>query len=135
MKFPNSVSLIVHPLIASTVSATQHRQRCTATDSCWPEEDVWQEFNQTVSGRLLRSVPSAAVCHEERYNASACAVAKENWANTYWRTNQTGGYTAILWELGPDGQCFINSTKAAPCDQGMGRFSCLFLFLFHIVFT
>lgn len=121
MKIPNFLCLVALPLVSATTDSTEQRRRCTAADSCWPEEDVWRAFNKTVSGNLVRSVPSAAVCHEERYNAAACTVAKENWASSYWRANQSGSYMAMLFELGPDGQCFINSPKEAPCDQGLGR--------------
>ncbi|KMP02044.1 hypothetical protein CISG_09300 [Coccidioides immitis RMSCC 3703] len=96
-----------------------HRQRCSYGDSCWPTEGEWQSFNASVSGHLIRTYPSAAVCHAERYDDAKCTAAKENWLDSFWRTNQTGAYSAILWELGENGQCFIDSPRDAPCDQGI----------------
>ncbi|KAJ5161827.1 hypothetical protein N7492_007219 [Penicillium capsulatum] len=96
----------------------QSRRRCTYGDDCWPSVDTWNQFNATVGGRLIRSVPSAAVCHTQRYNAKQCALAKSSWLDSFWRTNQTGAYAAILWEMGETGQCFVDTAVDALCDQG-----------------
>ncbi|WEW60423.1 hypothetical protein PRK78_005909 [Emydomyces testavorans] len=115
-------ALIFQPLLLTlplSSVAVEHRRRCSYGDSCWPTESEWIAFNSSISGRLIRTYPSAAVCHTERYDDAQCAVAKENWSNSFWRTNQTGAYTAILWELGEKDQCFIDSPRAAPCDQGI----------------
>ncbi|KAE8391183.1 FAD binding domain protein [Aspergillus alliaceus] len=106
-------------LSAAAGAQGQHRRRCTFGQDCWPDAQTWNDFNATVGGRLIRSVPSAAVCHTERYNADQCADAKKSWLDSFWRTNQTGAYSATLWEMGPTGQCFINTSTSAPCDQGI----------------
>jgi hypothetical protein len=108
-------------LLSTAVGAqSQPRRRCAYGDDCWPSVDTWNQFNTTVGGKLIRSVPSAAVCHAGRYNADQCAVAKSSWLDSFWRTNQTGAYAAILWEMGYTGQCFIDTAVEAPCDQGIG---------------
>ncbi|KOC15294.1 FAD binding domain protein [Aspergillus flavus AF70] len=106
-------------LSVATDAQTQPRRRCAHGDDCWPDTQTWNDFNATVGGRLIRSVPSAAVCHTERYNADKCSVAKESWLDSFWRTNQTGAYSATVWEMGQTGQCFINTSASAPCDQGI----------------
>jgi hypothetical protein len=68
----------------------------------------------------VRTYPAAAVCHGQTYDAEECKVARAEWDNSFWRTNQTGAYTAIVWELG-NGQCFINSSRNDPCQPGLGR--------------
>ncbi|KAK2741352.1 hypothetical protein FQN57_005636 [Myotisia sp. PD_48] len=118
MKTSNFQNLLVFSFLLSGSDAA-HRRRCSAGDQCWPKENTWNRFNATVSGHLVRTYPSAAVCHEAQYNAAQCVVAKERWADSTWRTNQTGAYAAILWELGETGQCFINTPREAPCDQGI----------------
>jgi hypothetical protein len=108
-------------LLSTTVGArNQIRRRCAYGDDCWPSIDIWNQFNATVGGKLVRSVPSAAVCHTERYNADQCAAANSSWLDSFWRTNQTGAYAAIVWEMGNSGQCFIDTAVEAPCDQGIG---------------
>ncbi|KAF7588253.1 hypothetical protein BBP40_005975 [Aspergillus hancockii] len=107
-------------IISTAVDAQgQSRRRCAYGDDCWPDTQTWNDFNATIGGKLIRSVPSAAVCHIERYDAEQCAVAKESWLDSFWRTNQTGAYSAIVWEMGKTGQCFINTPVGALCDQGL----------------
>ncbi|EAW22098.1 FAD/FMN-containing protein [Aspergillus fischeri NRRL 181] len=96
-----------------------HRRRCAYGDDCWPDSQTWNDFNATVGGRLIRSFPSAAVCHTRRYNANQCNIAKKSWLDSFWRTNQTGAYSATVWEMGNTGQCFMDTPVSAPCHQGL----------------
>lgn len=122
-----SVMLIQTPLTALTLLSTaagqsqsQPRHRCTNSDACWPTPEIWNQFNTTLGGKLIRSFPSAAVCHRPRYNPNQCAVAKRSWLDSFWRTNQTGGYAVMVWEMGEAGRCFIDTPVEAGCDQGIG---------------
>ncbi|PGH10938.1 hypothetical protein AJ79_05184 [Helicocarpus griseus UAMH5409] len=103
---------------AISTTTRHHRRRCAFGDRCWPDAGEWRRFNDSVSGRLISTFPSAAVCHEKQFNETLCATAKERWADSFWRTDQPGAYSAILWELG-DEQCFIDSEKGAPCESGL----------------
>lgn len=94
------------------------RKRCTANDTCWPDSNAWANFNNSISGRLIASRPSAAVCHEPSYDVELCDEATSNWTNSDWRTDQVGAYSAILWELG-NGLCFPDSPRVQLCDQGL----------------
>ena len=54
-------------------------------DPQWPSRDTWNQLNQTVSGRLIASVPEAAVCHPGGYgplqeNEAACDALKPQWS-------------------------------------------------------
>jgi hypothetical protein len=114
-------TLTVLSLLSPAVGVqSECRHRCAYGDDCWPSDNTWKLFNDTVGGRLIRSVPSAAVCHAERYNANQCAIAKSSWLDSFWKTNQTGGYAAMLWEMGESGKCFVDTPIGAPCDQGIG---------------
>ncbi|KAI9840689.1 MAG: hypothetical protein M1837_001365 [Sclerophora amabilis] len=112
------VRVLVAVLTLCSAAEAEVRRRCAFGDECWPDDSTWQSFNTSISGRLVQSVPSAAACHKERYDTEVCDVAKKSWKTSFWRTNQTGAYSAILWELGED-QCFIDSPKDAPCDPGL----------------
>jgi FAD binding domain len=101
--------------LSSVLNPIQHR--CKAGEPCWPHSSTWQLFNTSIAGRLVATYPSAAVCHTAHYNNDLCTIAKQNWANSTWRTSQAGAYSAILWELGEE-KCFINATIDAPCGQG-----------------
>ena len=112
--------LLLFLIVTCHAYATPPRKRCKFGDACWPGEETWINFNSSLSGRLVRTFPSAAICHGQRYNAPRCNTVKEQWDNSFWRTNQTGAYTAIVWELGNQ-QCFINSSRSAPCQPGLGE--------------
>lgn len=51
-------------------------------DPGWPSNSLWSQLNQTVSGRLIATVPLASVCHDSPYQAfdeTACAVLRSDW--------------------------------------------------------
>lgn len=92
--------------------------RCTAHESCWPNQATWDHFNDTISGRLIVSRPSAAPCHDPAYDQSRCEEAMAKWTNSAWRTAQVGAYSAILWEVGSE-QCLIDTSRQQLCEQGL----------------
>lgn len=104
------------------------RRRCTFGDDCWPDTQTWHDFNTTVGGRLIRSVPSAAFCHGELYDAEKCNITHANWLNSSWRTSQSGAYSALVWEMGKYGKCLNDEAINEPCDQGIGKFTLCSIF-------
>ncbi|CAF3591691.1 unnamed protein product [Rotaria sp. Silwood1] len=95
--------------------ARERRCRCLASDSsCWPNASVWQMFNESIDGRLVIPEPSAAVCNGRTYNAMACSIAKAQWTNAAWRSDQVGAMQFHNWE---NSLCsiFVNSST---CNQG-----------------
>ncbi|KAF8244059.1 FAD-binding domain-containing protein [Wilcoxina mikolae CBS 423.85] len=113
MLLPSTIVL----LLILTLCSAHPRRRCTSNDSCWPSPPIWDSFNASISGRLIASLPSAAVCHRAHYSANLCLNATQAWNSSFWRTSQVGAYAAILWELGDD-QCFIDAPVDAPCGPG-----------------
>ncbi|KAL4779280.1 FAD binding domain protein [Aspergillus varians] len=37
--------------------------RCFPDDPCWPSRQQWNEFNATVNGNLIATIPMGSVCH------------------------------------------------------------------------
>lgn len=107
-------------LFLAVVSALglKHHSRCRPSDPCWPSSETWSAFNATISGRLLRSYPSASSCHTPNYNHDLCATVQQNWTSSFWRTSQPGAYAGILWELGAD-QCLPFTPALFSCGQGL----------------
>lgn len=60
-------------------SASNQDCRCFPGEECWPSTDVWDQFNQTVDGRLLATVPLATPCHAPNYDAAACDKLRNRW--------------------------------------------------------
>lgn len=94
------------------------RPRCTAYDAFWPDQETWDQFNDTISGHLIASRPSAASCHDPTYNDIQCKKVTANWIDSAWRTSQVEAYSAILWEVG-NGQCFPDTPRQQVCEQGL----------------
>ncbi len=73
------VSSLQQLLPRSTKSSTC---RCFPGDDCWPTESEWNEFNQTLKGKLIATKPIASVCHLdpfEAYDVQKCADLQSNW--------------------------------------------------------
>ena len=64
-------------LAVSTQASTTCR--CFPGDACWPSANVWTEFNQTIDGQLVKTIPLGTPCHAPNYNAAECATLRDAW--------------------------------------------------------
>lgn len=55
--------------------------RCFPGDECWPSTNVWSQFNETVNGRLIATVPLATPCHSPNYDAAVCDKLRGRWTD------------------------------------------------------
>lgn len=53
--------------------------RCFPGDACWPSENVWTQFNQSIDGRLVKTVPLGTPCHAPNYDAAKCTILRDGW--------------------------------------------------------
>lgn len=53
--------------------------RCFPGDGCWPNTQEWANFNKTIGGKLVATVPLAAPCHNAAYNATKCQAIQAGW--------------------------------------------------------
>jgi hypothetical protein len=53
--------------------------RCFPGDACWPSENVWAKFNQTIDGQLVKTVPLGSPCHVPNYDAAECNTLRDAW--------------------------------------------------------
>ena len=53
-------------------------------DAEWPSPQVWDQFNQTLNGALIQTVPLAAVCYRDwpEYNPERCNAITNRWNNS-----------------------------------------------------
>ncbi|RYP47176.1 hypothetical protein DL768_006726 [Monosporascus sp. mg162] len=105
-----TASMLLWP---SAIAAAPHARQATNVgsgckaipgDSAWPREQVWDGLNQTIGGRLVATVPQAAVCHPEGYadvktNEAECAVLANDWnlPKTFFLGKSTGKGGLSLW--------------------------------------
>lgn len=55
--------------------------KCAPGDACWPSSGDWDSLNQTVSGRLIATIPLAHACHNPNYDSAECQVLRNSWQN------------------------------------------------------
>ncbi|CAE6456435.1 unnamed protein product [Rhizoctonia solani] len=96
--------------------SVQGARRCTSSDPCWPSSSVWSSFNASIGGRLIEPHPPAWPCHDPHYDAAACAEAQQNWADSFWRSNQTGAMQGLEWD---SPGCRIDTPRNVTCPQGL----------------
>ncbi|RDL34461.1 FAD binding-containing protein [Venustampulla echinocandica] len=57
-------------------------------DINWPSLSIWNEFNKTLGGALIKSISPVSVCYRGvDYNAAKCAYVRENYANSTFETD------------------------------------------------
>lgn len=74
------LSLLTGLLATASVKADSNC-RCFPGDACWPAQDVWAKFNESVDGRLVATVPLGTPCHDPNYNAAECQKLSEQWTD------------------------------------------------------
>lgn len=80
-------SLVLFQATSAAGQETQTRDpvcKVIPGDAAWPSTDAWSQLNQTVGGRLIATIPQAAVCYQTGYasvqaNQTACTELAENW--------------------------------------------------------
>ncbi|KAE8149173.1 hypothetical protein BDV25DRAFT_168017 [Aspergillus avenaceus] len=72
------LSLLTGLLAASSAKADS-TCRCFPGDACWPSQDVWAKFNETIDGRLVATVPLGIPCHDPNYDETKCKALREAW--------------------------------------------------------
>ena len=56
--------------------------KCFPGDDCWPTAEEWSEFNSTIGGKLIATVPLAAACHDDEwatYDNATCTKMQNAW--------------------------------------------------------
>lgn len=51
----------------SSLSNNSSLCRCFPGDLCWPTATEWVEFNRTLGGNLVATVPIASACHQDAF--------------------------------------------------------------------
>ncbi|KAL2881482.1 hypothetical protein SGCOL_003048 [Colletotrichum sp. CLE4] len=89
-------------------------------DACWPSTSDWQQFNTTLSGKLIATKPVAISCHPgPDYDATLCASIMVDWYKGEWMSSHPVGLDYPLNITCPPVQSPSNSTATAgACTLG-----------------
>ncbi|KAG7094812.1 hypothetical protein E1B28_005625 [Marasmius oreades] len=71
----------VQIVVAFAILAVAQSPQCRIlpTDSSWPAQDVWDAFNSTLDGRLIKTVPIGSPCHDPTFDEAQCKVIQTSW--------------------------------------------------------
>ncbi|CEO60505.1 hypothetical protein PMG11_05130 [Penicillium brasilianum] len=98
--------LLLLALTLCVNAANNTKCRCFPGDPCWPSSQEWTDFNTTLGGKLISTVPLGSVCHtrgeSSGYSEHACANLIADW-----------GFPATHY-----------STGASPMASWFANFSC-----------
>lgn len=83
MKLLNTTKLIWPLLLAELIGAQNLNNECHVLpgDAAWPSDEAWSTLNETVSGKLVKTVPIGSPCHDPTYDETACSALKAQWTN------------------------------------------------------
>ncbi|KAF7368363.1 FAD-binding domain-containing protein [Mycena venus] len=99
-------------------TSLKHAQACRNVPGSpgYPTPAAWDAFNATISGRLIKVVPSAVYC--ANLPGGSCTDAQ--WTSALFRSMIPGAADQVNWEQGydltPPALCLRNSTNT--CKQG-----------------
>lgn len=63
---------------------------CLPGSACYPKPALWDAFNTTVGGRLIKVTPYGAPCYDATYNAEQCLYLAQNKGSITFRDNLPG---------------------------------------------
>lgn len=92
--------------------------RCMPGDACWPTPSEWEQFNRTLGGKLIGTVPLASVCHVDPfapYNAQDCERLRSVWG--YPATHYSSS-SSIMASFFANHSCDPFLPKEARCILG-----------------
>ncbi|KAJ6463868.1 hypothetical protein DFH09DRAFT_1226669 [Mycena vulgaris] len=72
-------STLVAALVSFALGKPQKPCRILPTDHSWPTLEVWNAFNHSVDGRLIKTIPIGSPCHDPTYNEEQCNTIRQNW--------------------------------------------------------
>lgn len=77
------IAKLIWSMLLAKLSGAQNNTNCLALpgDAAWPNAEAWSALNETVNGKLVKTVPIGSPCHDPNYDASACDALKAEWTN------------------------------------------------------
>ncbi|KAI0457467.1 hypothetical protein F5B21DRAFT_521315 [Xylaria acuta] len=84
-------------------------------DPGWPSRGDWESLNRTVDGRLISTVPIAAICHGSDYHQGQCQELQQAWPFANVHAQAPGEFLAPYFQ---NQSCEPFTTQEKPCELG-----------------
>jgi hypothetical protein len=72
-------SIILASTLFSATLGASNQCKTFPGDAAWPSSSEWNDFNKTINGRLVATVPLGAPCHGASFDSVACESLKSQW--------------------------------------------------------
>lgn len=89
--------------------------KCMPGDACWPSSVSWSDFNDTVDGRLIATIPLAKSCHDVYFDAAACAALQAEWI---WPEVHYNTSSSVMAPPFTNNSCSPFTPPSHPCTLG-----------------
>ncbi|KAI3615878.1 fad binding domain protein [Moniliophthora roreri] len=89
--------------------------RILPTDDAWPSSDVWDTFNHTIGGRLIKTVPIGSPCHDPTFNEEQCNMVRQNWRRPEFHQPNP---SSIMDPIFLNKSCDPFDPRGTPCRVG-----------------
>lgn len=113
--WPIAIGQLAFPSpIEATLSNSKDCKSFPGTDS-WPTTNQWNKLNETISGRLIKPLAPAGVCHPEQpnFNEGQCNALTDGgeWAGYYFHIDDP---VSMMWNNWANSTCSPDPSK--PCS-------------------
>ncbi|KAF9262222.1 FAD-binding domain-containing protein [Marasmius fiardii PR-910] len=106
---------VLGAFIARVVGQSLPSCRILPGDSSWPTQDVWNAFNNSIDGRLIKTVPIGSVCHDPTYDEELCSNVRSNWRNPAFHEPHP---SSIMDPVFLNKTCDPFDPRETPCEIG-----------------
>lgn len=90
-----------------------HAYHQTPDDSCWPSTSEWAILKDTLSGRLIKTVPPGSVCYPSQpdYNYAACQYVITHWTTSAFHSSSPSSVSDPFWSNSSCTPIYPNGTS------------------------
>ncbi|KAJ6039271.1 uncharacterized protein N7446_014019 [Penicillium canescens] len=112
-------------LLVHGVAGASSQCKCAPSDHCWPSSNDWSYLNETVSGRLIKTIPPGSVCYQDEpnYDKSACDALLKNWTDSRYHSSNPVTVSDPLWSNSTCTPIYPNGTSISG-DPDAGAKGC-----------
>ncbi|CAG8195053.1 unnamed protein product [Penicillium olsonii] len=103
------------PILSTFIGVSSLIEVKGPSDPCWPTTEAWPSLNETVSGRLIKTVPPGSVCYKSEPNCieTSCGYLFKNWVNSEYHSSNPVTVLDPLWSNSSCTPVYPNGTSVS----------------------
>ncbi|KAK1226895.1 hypothetical protein PQX77_010111 [Marasmius sp. AFHP31] len=109
-----ALSFVVLSPSLSSLAFEDRSCRILPSDDAWPDQGVWDAFNASVDGRLIKVVPDGSPCHDPEFNENLCEAVRENWFVSEFHSGRPGSLMNTVFY---NQSCDPFAPRETPCTM------------------